>query len=79
MGWAMMPFFGWGGYDVEPFGISCTLAWTHTDQSTSFSLCFILFFIQYFFFSITRHVWLHDYATTKVSACGLQTKKKIFS
>ncbi|KAI9551386.1 hypothetical protein GHT06_021719 [Daphnia sinensis] len=33
MGWAMMPFFGFGGYDVEPFGISCTLAWTHTDQN----------------------------------------------
>ncbi|XP_046443719.1 opsin-5-like isoform X1 [Daphnia pulex] len=33
MGWAMMPFFGWGGYDVEPFGFSCTLAWTHTDQN----------------------------------------------
>ncbi|XP_032791760.2 opsin-5 [Daphnia magna] len=33
MCWAMMPFFGLGGYDVEPFGISCTLAWTHTNQN----------------------------------------------
>ena len=38
MCWAMMPFFGWGGYDVEPFGISCTLAWTHIDQSMLLNL-----------------------------------------
>ena len=26
--WPIMPFFGWGHYEVEQFGTSCTLAWT---------------------------------------------------
>ena len=32
LAWACFPFFGWGGYDVEPFGLSCTLAWGKPDQ-----------------------------------------------
>ena len=26
--WALLPFLGWGGYNVEPYGTSCTLEWT---------------------------------------------------
>ena len=29
--WALLPLFGWGGYEVEPYGLSCTLAWGHPD------------------------------------------------
>ncbi|PVD33044.1 hypothetical protein C0Q70_08492 [Pomacea canaliculata] len=31
--WATCPLFGWGDYDVEPFGTSCTLKWSSTDSS----------------------------------------------
>ncbi|KAL3847642.1 hypothetical protein ACJMK2_018544 [Sinanodonta woodiana] len=30
--WAIIPVTGWGGYSVEPHGISCTLQW-HNNQS----------------------------------------------
>uniref|UniRef100_S4RRL9 G-protein coupled receptors family 1 profile domain-containing protein n=1 Tax=Petromyzon marinus TaxID=7757 RepID=S4RRL9_PETMA len=25
--WSCLPLLGWGRYGVEPFGVSCTLAW----------------------------------------------------
>ncbi|XP_025091580.1 opsin-5-like [Pomacea canaliculata] len=36
--WATCPLFGWGDYDVEPFGTSCTLKWSSTDRWVSGSL-----------------------------------------
>lgn len=30
--WAAMPLFGFGNYDVEPFGVSCTLDWVANDK-----------------------------------------------
>ena len=31
--WSLIPFFGIAGYDVEPFGLSCTLDWKTTHPS----------------------------------------------
>jgi len=31
--WSLMPVFGIGGYEVEPFGLSCTLDWNAPDLS----------------------------------------------
>jgi len=30
-GWALIPFFGLSGYNVEPYGLSCTLDWEQPD------------------------------------------------
>jgi len=32
--WSLIPFFGWSAYDVEQFGLSCTLAWKDPDYGT---------------------------------------------
>lgn len=29
--WVLLPFFDWGGYELEPFCLSCTLAWAQSD------------------------------------------------
>ncbi|CAG0887029.1 unnamed protein product [Darwinula stevensoni] len=29
--WTVMPLLGWGRYDVEPYGLSCTLDWWGSD------------------------------------------------
>jgi len=34
--WSLMPAFGIGAYDVEPFGLSCTLDWKNRSQSKCF-------------------------------------------
>ncbi|XP_076872305.1 opsin 8, group member b [Brachyhypopomus gauderio] len=31
--WAVLPLLGWGRYGPEPFGLSCTLAWTDMKES----------------------------------------------
>ena len=35
-GWAFVPLFNWSGYDVEPFGLSCTLDWKKPELGTLF-------------------------------------------
>lgn len=48
--WAILPLIGWGYYGPEPFGISCTIAWSQFHNSSSgfsfilsmFLLCTIL-------------------------------------
>ncbi|XP_063078423.1 opsin 8, group member b [Engraulis encrasicolus] len=30
--WALFPLLGWGAYGPEPFGLSCTLAWSNLQQ-----------------------------------------------
>ncbi|XP_050410195.2 opsin-5 [Patella vulgata] len=39
--WAVFPFLGWGRYDVEPYGISCTIDWKN--PSTSFAVATFIF------------------------------------
>ncbi|XP_066560350.1 opsin 8, group member b [Amia ocellicauda] len=46
--WAVFPLLGWGKYGPEPFGISCTIAWSEFQESGSsflismFTLCTIV-------------------------------------
>jgi len=35
-GWALVPLFNWSGYDIEPFGLSCTLDWKKPELGTIF-------------------------------------------
>ncbi|XP_077781475.1 opsin-5-like [Podarcis muralis] len=39
--WATLPLLGWGHYGPEPFGTSCTIAWSQFHNSAN-GLCFIL-------------------------------------
>ncbi|XP_053567109.1 rhodopsin-like [Bombina bombina] len=39
--WAIFPLLGWGYYGPEPFGISCTIAWSEFHNSTN-GLSFIV-------------------------------------
>ncbi|XP_046555078.1 opsin-5-like [Haliotis rubra] len=43
--WAITPLAGWGMYDVERYGLSCTLLWSHPNKSyllSSFVFCLAL-------------------------------------
>ena len=43
--WSVAPLLGWGRYAPEPFGLSCTLAWSEIPLSytvTIFSVCYCL-------------------------------------
>ncbi|XP_051954486.1 opsin-5-like [Xyrauchen texanus] len=41
--WALFPLVGWGKYGPEPFGLSCTLAWTDMkEHSQSFVITIFL-------------------------------------
>ncbi|XP_051510451.1 opsin-5-like [Myxocyprinus asiaticus] len=41
--WALFPLIGWGKYGPEPFGLSCTLAWTDMkEHSQSFVITIFL-------------------------------------
>lgn len=51
--WASFPFFGWGGYDVEPFGLSCTLAWGKPDHGECF-YCLIRICFQFVNFILLK-------------------------
>lgn len=39
--WAVMPLIGFGSYDVEPYGLSCTLNWMSNDTGKFTNLSII--------------------------------------
>ncbi|XP_050392771.1 visual pigment-like receptor peropsin [Patella vulgata] len=46
--WAIMPVLGWGSYDIEPSGTSCTIKWQNYDGSYPsyiFMLTFVCFIL----------------------------------
>ena len=45
--WSCLPFFGWGEYSPEPYGLSCTVAWRGYHTSTKdalYVICSFAFF-----------------------------------
>ncbi|NWH69354.1 OPN5 protein, partial [Piaya cayana] len=44
--WAILPLVGWGYYGPEPFGISCTIAWSEFHNSSNgFSFILSMFLL----------------------------------
>lgn len=44
--WAILPLVGWGYYGPEPFGISCTIAWSKFHNSSNgFSFILSMFLL----------------------------------
>lgn len=44
--WAILPLLGWGYYGPEPFGISCTIAWSKFHNSPNgFSFILSMFLL----------------------------------
>ncbi|MEE6508231.1 hypothetical protein FKM82_019901 [Ascaphus truei] len=44
--WAILPLLGWGYYGAEPFGISCTIAWSEFHNSSNgFSFVISMFIL----------------------------------